>query len=530
MNKLATYLNQHLVGEVVDDAASLSRFSTDNSPLSSSPEMVVHPANTSDIRKLLRFSWQLAEKGHILPVIPRGAGSDTTGAATGDGVVMALTTHMNRVLEFDSKQRLLRLQPGTTLSALRAALNLQAFDLPSLQFDHQDGTIGGIVASHHDDAVYRMVDRLEVVLASGDVIQTSKLSKRELQKKKGQGGFEADIYREVDALLEENASIIATLDERDGSGYSALKNLRRKDGGIDLTPLFISSQGTLGVISELIIKAEYRNDKTAVVVASFAEATVARDTIDLMAKLELGRLEYYDGELVKRASETGKQFSFVKNDEFPGAILVAYLTDVTERARAKKMKRLVKALSKVDATIVESDNLNDGPLANIGVLKTMSMLATAHANATPLFDGAYIPADRFEEFLTAVGELAHKSRVSLPMYGVPFDESWVARPMLNLQSIGGKQAVLKLTDNYAQLVAKCGGYIAGNYAEGRLQSYSTQRLTDDSVTEIYGKLRAIFDPRGILNPEVKSDIDLKRLASAIRSDYAPHTSDAMSHL
>ena len=60
MNKLAQYLNQHLIGEVVTDEAVLEKFSTDNSPLTKTPEMVVYPRVTNDIRKLLRFAAQLA--------------------------------------------------------------------------------------------------------------------------------------------------------------------------------------------------------------------------------------------------------------------------------------------------------------------------------------------------------------------------------------------------------------------------------------------------------------------------------------
>ncbi len=531
MNKLAMYLNQHLVGEVVDDDASLRHFSTDSSPFSVKPEMVVHPMNTSDVRKMLRFSWQLAEKGHILATTARGAGTDTTGAASGQGVIMPLGTHMYAILEFDGKQKLLRVQPGVRLAALRSALGLQGFDFPSLQFDHQDATIGGIVASHHDEAVYQMIDRLEVVLASGDVIQTSRLSKREFNKKKGQDGLEADIYRAVDTLIEENATLLDTLDERDASGYSALARVKNKDGSIDLSPLFVGSQGTLGIISEMILKADYHNDKTAVIVASFASAADARDAIDDMSKLPMGRLEYYDGEIINRVIQSGKQYSFIKDPkQLPGAILVAYLTDVTERARAKKLKKIVKLLAKAPATIETSDDLTGGPLANIITLKTMSTLASGQSHSTPLFDGAFVPAERFEEFLTAANELAIKHHIALPFYGLPLDELWSARPMLNLGSVGGKQAVIKLTDDYAQLVARFGGHIAGQYAEGKLQSYSTHKITDASVQHLYSQLRAIFDPRGVLNPEVKSNVDLKKLASSIKTDLSPNTSDALQIL
>src|ERR1700712_1346432 len=81
MNKIAVYLNEHLLGEVTSSKAMRRRYSRDGSVLTITPEIIAFPRITNDIRKIARFSWQLAEKGHPLGLTVRGAGSDTTGAA-----------------------------------------------------------------------------------------------------------------------------------------------------------------------------------------------------------------------------------------------------------------------------------------------------------------------------------------------------------------------------------------------------------------------------------------------------------------
>ncbi|MBW3569181.1 hypothetical protein KY385_03585, partial [Candidatus Parcubacteria bacterium] len=74
MNKVAHYLQEHLLGEVVTSDDARRHFSTDASILTLTPAMVAYPRNENDLRKTARFSWQLAERGRIIPITPRGLG------------------------------------------------------------------------------------------------------------------------------------------------------------------------------------------------------------------------------------------------------------------------------------------------------------------------------------------------------------------------------------------------------------------------------------------------------------------------
>ena len=145
MNKIAQYLNTHMLGEVMVAPNVLSSYSTDGSVLHYSPDMVAYPRATSDLRKIARFSWQLADKGHTLPLTMRGAGTDTTGAAIGAGMVITTASHMNRIFEYDSGQKLVRLQPGVTINSLSNALALHGTAIPELRWDHQMATIGKVL-------------------------------------------------------------------------------------------------------------------------------------------------------------------------------------------------------------------------------------------------------------------------------------------------------------------------------------------------------------------------------------------------
>src|SRR5690606_18409877 len=100
MSKIGAYLQEHISGEVSLSRDVRESMSRDGSLLKMKPEMVVYPKGTNDIRKVARFVWQLAERGHTLPVTSRGGGSDLTGAAIGSGIVLSFPALMNTIFEY----------------------------------------------------------------------------------------------------------------------------------------------------------------------------------------------------------------------------------------------------------------------------------------------------------------------------------------------------------------------------------------------------------------------------------------------
>jgi FAD/FMN-containing dehydrogenase len=208
MSKIAHYLQEHLLGEVTDSLEVRRFFSTDASILQIMPSVIVYPANENDVRKTARFSWQLAERGKILPITARGGGSDTSGAAIGSGIIMVFTAHMNRILQLDPKKEFVTLEPGITFTALQQTLYTHGLFLPPYPASSAYATLGGSLANnaigeksvkYGDLAHY--VEKLSVVLANGEVIETGPLNKRELNKKLGLATLEGNIYRGIDALI-----------------------------------------------------------------------------------------------------------------------------------------------------------------------------------------------------------------------------------------------------------------------------------------------------------------------------------------
>lgn len=531
MSKIASYLQEHILGEVSTNPAVLKALSTDASVLQITPEMAVYPRVTNDIRKVARFANQLAEKGHVLALTARGSGTDQTGAAIGEGISLVLPAHMNRIFEFDSKQKLIRLQPGANAKAVNDALSLQGMSIPALPTSSAYSTIGGAVMNNASGPLSgrygdmgQWVHQLEVVLANGDVLQTERLSKRDLNKKKGLQTLEGEIYRNIDNLIEDNKQLIEEKladDVRDNVGYASLAQVKRKDGSFDLTPLIVGSQGTLGILSEMIMKAQFVSAQQTVAFITFANKDAARDLLDALTDLSPAILEYFDGALFTLAEKQGKKYSFYNaaSGTFDAGVLIGF-DDFNDRARQHRIKKVKKLLVDVDAEIMVADGVDvDQLLAAREATAYLLSPDGKDVSAPPIFDGAYVSSERFAVFEQGMAALAEKHHVELPLHVRVLEGTVYTRPALQLHKVGDKQKIFKLLDEYSELIERCNGHLIGEAGEGRVKARFAHKHFDDDVLQLFAAVKETFDPNGILNPGVKQTAELRHLVSQLRSSY-----------
>lgn len=535
MSKITEYLNEHILGEVTHADAIRQQFSKDGSVLSIKPEIIVFPRNTNDMRKTTRFAWQLAEKGHQLGVTVRGFGSDVTGASIGPGVILNTTAHLNQIinLPIKDKQKLIHVQPGISCSSVNQVLKFHNQNIPAFPESATYSSVGAVIAngsrgpkSGKYGGVGDWVEKLEIVLANGDVIETGRISKRELSKKIGEQTFEADIYRKLDSLIEDYQEHIEnelSLHPYGNCGYGGIADVKNRDGSFDLTPLFIGSQGSLGLISEVILRTdELKAEKTRVVVAteSFDQA---RDIADQIKKLEPAVLELIDGRLYEQAKKQGKQYPFFNgpDDDFSfGAVIYVEFDDVKHHRRHKKQKNLMKFLKEYRTNVYTNEDSEDVELdAMRAVMNSLLLSEDSEGALVPIVDGAAIGDIRQEEFLSELKKLEAKHHCELFIRVNVLDDTFFVRTPLNLEKVVDKQKMFKLIGDYAVIVEACKGAFAFDSAEGRLKANASQIITDDTSLELFRQIKDIFDPLGILNPGVKQETTLKDLVGMLSKSY-----------
>lgn len=533
MSKIAHYLQEHLTGEVMTGADARRYFSTDGSIFAITPAVVVYPQNENDIRKTTRFTWQLAERGRIIPVTARGAGTDQGGAALGNGIMMVFPAHMNRIVEYDTKTGVVVIEPGINYGRLQQTLNTHGRFLPPFPASYEYSTVGGAIgnnAAGEKSVKYGttldFVRSLRVVLANGEVIETYRLNKKELSKKLGLSTFEGEVYRAMDTLLEDNKAVIEGLAlgvTKNVAGYDLL-DIKRKDGTFDLTPLFVGSQGTLGIVSEATMETEVYNPETTLFVAKFQSLEDAQAVVlALKDKNSMpSAIEMVDGKMLEMVANINpNQLKGIIEPPFPAVTLLVEADDPSDRDHKKTVKHIRKVFEQHKVGIVEE---RDPKIQEkLWKIRHASATVVAHAagtkKAVPIIEDGIVPLARFNEYVKGVYEIFSRNNVEVALWGHAGDANLHMQPFLDLSHVGDRQIAFRLMDEYYKLVLSLGGSTSGEHNDGRLRAPYLEQVYGKEIYDVLVKVKQIFDPYGTLNPGVKIGVRLEDIKPLVRSDF-----------
>jgi FAD/FMN-containing dehydrogenase len=533
MSKIAHYLQEHLVGEVMTSADARRYFATDASIFSLTPAVVVYPRNENDVRKTARFCWQLAERGRVIPITARGAGTDEAGGALGSGIMLVFPAHMNRILELDTKSGVVTLEPGINYGKLQQSLATHGRFLPCYPASLEYSTVGGAIANnasgeksfkYGDTRTY--VQSLRVVLANGEVIETGRLSKRELSKKLGLATFEGEIYRSLDTLLEEQRELVDKLQldvTKNNAGY-ALLDVKRRDGSFDLTPLMVGSQGTLGIITEAVIATETLNPETTLMMASFDSLEQAQQAVlDLRALSDLpSTVEMVNNSLLEQVQQINpNQLKDVLQPPFPAIILFVELDTIKDGQRKKLLKKATKILEKHGSNLVtETDLERQQQIWKIRqAASTLLGYDQGLLRAVPIIEDGVVPPAQLRAFIENVYQLFEKNNLKPALWGHAGDGNLHVQPYLNLGQVGDRQKAFRLMDEYYKIISDLGGSPSGEHNDGRLRAPYLEKVYGPEVYALLQRVKQIFDPYGILNPGVKFGSSMDDIKALVRSDY-----------
>lgn len=534
MSKVAHYLQEHLVGEVMVSADARRYFSTDGSILSVPPAVVVYPRSENDVRKVSRFTWQLAERGRVIPITPRGAGTDQAGAALGGGIMLVFPAHMHRILELDDKSGVVVVEPGVNYGKLQQALHTHERFLPPYPASLEYSTIGGAVANNATGeksvkygSTRDFVKSLRVVLANGEIIETGRLSKRDLSKKLGLSTFEGEVYRAMDALLEENQAVLdktALSVTKNSAGYF-LDDIKRRDGSIDLTPLFVGSQGTLGIVTEITLETEQFNPLTTLLMATFDDLEKAQNAVlELRDLPEMpSAIEMVDGQLFAVVDKINPNLlKDLVPRPFPKVTLLVEFDNPSERLQKKLAKKARKILEH-NATNVQVET-EPAKQEQLWKVRQASSTAISHnegnTRAIPIIEDGVVPPERLREYIEGIYQMFERNHLQVAIWGHAGDGNLHMQPLLDLSQVGDRQRAFRLLDEYYNLVISLGGTTSGGNGDGRLRAPYLPKLYGQEVYTLFTKIKQIFDPYGTLNPGVKINVNLETVKQQLRPNYS----------
>src|SRR5688500_14162625 len=317
---------KNIKGDVLTDEYSLGMYATDASFYQIKPLAVILPLDESDVKRTIAVA-----ASHKLKVLPRGGGTSLAGQTVGEAIGIDFSKYMNKILEFNEKERWVRVQPGLVRDELNEEMAKYHLHFAPDPATYSRANIGGMVgnnSSGRKSILYaKTVDHIleaKVLLADGTELLLKTLSPEELQKKALQKNREGEIYKGVQAIIEQNKDEIKR----------RFPKVMRRVGGYNLdefvyterwnlSKLITGSEGTLAVSLELKINLEPLPKFKSVVVVHFADLLEAIRAVQPMLPYKPSAIEIIDRTVLHLSAEnltTQKLCHFIEGD--PAAILI----------------------------------------------------------------------------------------------------------------------------------------------------------------------------------------------------------------
>ena len=524
MGKIAKYLKQLTVGNVFDNPEILETYSTDQSALKIKPKFVAFPESTDDIRKLLKFFDQLATKDINVSIAPRGSGKGQGGESLTNGIVIS-TEKLNRLLEIDTRERLVRVQSGITLKELNTALSVSGLTIPVEGRDEE--TIGGLISNVPADeamgkygGIQKYVERIEIVLANGDCLQTERLRRYAIAKAAAAKTFEGNIYQKISKLLHDNTDLLKKIDDKKNTlvGYPFITKLLKREI-LDLKPIFFGAEGALGIVSEVILKAVPMREKAVRVVATFKDISSALKYAEMVHDLNPKKVELYDLKIIMEAREAGKNLDGVIKKLEDGYVVFTSFDEKGSSA-LKKITAFKEKLPRNTKFVFESSE-NKATLSEFENALVNYLNYVKNAERVPLLTDFYLPLYNLQNFLKDLDILREKLKLNLELFGNLETEIFNLRPEFNLEDEDFNKKATTFLRAGAYIISRHGGELAGGTPEGRVKAVVTNVEMSEDERKLYESLKKIFDPNGILNPDVKLGANSKFTLTHFRNTNSP---------
>ncbi|WP_340385321.1 FAD-binding and (Fe-S)-binding domain-containing protein [Streptomyces sp. SS7] len=480
MTELEAGLRGAVRGEVRFDAGSRALFTMDASNYRRVPLGVVAPRDADDVGAVLAVC-----RAHGVPVVARGGGTSIAGQATGTGVVLDFTRHMNRVLALDPRERTAVVQPGLVLDRLQEAAAPHGLRFGPDPATHSRCTLGGMIGNNscgaHSVAWGTTADsvrELEVVTARG----------RRLRLGQGWSGAPDGLRELVEGDLARLRTGFPELPRRI-SGYALDALLPEK--GADVARSFCGSEGTLGVLTEAVVRLVEAPRARALAVLGYGDESAAAEAAAALLPHRPLTVEGMAADLVPSSAglPRGGAWLFVETGgESPGEA----------RARAET---IVRAASDTVDTLVVTDPAAQRALWR--VREDASGTATRMpdgSEAWPGWEDCAVPPARLGAYLRDFRALLAAHGLRGTPYGHFGDGCIHVRIDFDLLTAPGVARFRRFSGELADLVVAHGGSLSGEHGDGQARAELLPRMYGPELIALFERAKGVWDPDDLLNP------------------------------
>lgn len=442
-----------IIGEENYEDSKVSRltYSYDSTPdMQAMPDAVVSPRNTKEVSDIVKICNE-----YKIPIVPRGTGTNLCGGTCPtEGGIVFLFKHMDKILELDEENLTATVQPGAITLDLINLANEKGLLYPPDPGSMKSSTLGGNISENSGGlrglkyGVTRdFVMGLEIVLPNGDIIRT--------------GGKLA----------------------KDVAGY-------------DLTRLYVGSEGTLGIITEAILKLVPAPEARKTMLALYEDLEAAARAVSkiIANKIIPVTLEFLDQPTIAAVEDyvkiglptEAKAVLLIEQDGSPEQV---------ERDIAK-IEEICKSEQAVSVQIAKSNEEAE----TLTTARRTALSAIARIKPTTILEDATVPRSEVARMVKAINEIAEKYNLNICTFGHAGDGNLHPTVPTDARDKEEMERVWQAFEEIFIKAVELGGTITGEHGVGVMKApYLELKLGKEGIAAMKA-IKAALDPNNIMNP------------------------------
>ena len=503
---LAARLSRELEGDVLFDAFTRGRYSTDASIYQIEPIGVVVPRNDQDIRRLVEIA---ADEG--TPVLPRGGGTSQCGQTVAEALVVDTSKHLKDVLDFDAVRRTIRVQPGIVLDRLNDFLKPHGLFFPIDPSTASRATIGGMAGNNSCGArsirygnMVHNVRAIDAVMADGSLWNFADVP-ASLESLAGN-----QPYRELVSRL--RAMAVREADEIDAR---IPKLLRRVGGynidtisgnGHNMARLLVGSEGTLAFFTAIELDLQPIPAHKVLGVCHFPTFFEAMEATRRIVELDPAAVEVVDRTMVELARDIPAFRTTIERlvkGEADALLLVEFAGDdeIEQKRRLEALDDLMSTLGFPGAmvSVIEPDFQRDvWEVRKAGLNIMMSM--KGDGKPISFIEDCAVPLEDLGEYTRRLNQLFEKHGTRGTWYAHASVGCLHVRPVLNMKAADDVRKMRAIAEEAFAMVRDYKGSHSGEHGDGIVRSEFHEFMFGSRIVRALEEVKDAFDPRGLFNP------------------------------
>ncbi len=536
MNVLKQKIQEIINGEVEDDDNSREFYSHDASMFELKPELIVYPKDSADLQSLVKFVAQTKESLPNISLTPRSAGTDMSGGAIGQSIVVDFTRHFNHILEVSNNEA--QLQPGVYYRDLERKTLSKGALLPSYPASKDLCTVGGMVSNNSGGEksleygkTEDFIEELKVIFADGNEYLVKPLTRKELDKKIAQNDYEGNIYKKVFQLIEDNYEEIKQAKpkvSKDSTGYHLWNVWDRETEIFDLTRLITGSQGTLGLITDikfrlvdapkhsgtLVIFLRDTDDLGYLINKVLDHKPATFEGFDNYTLILSFKLFFYFRKTLGWIETIKLAFQLIPDAlmlfrGIPKMVLLVEFTGKNEQEVAEKVHNMKIDLKLFKHEALFEEDENEAKAKKFWIMRRQSFQLlrskVKDKHTAPFMDDLVVPPEVLPKFLPEVRQIINKYKLLATIAGHMGDGNFHIIPLMKIEDKKEKAKLEPAMKEITALVLKYKGSLSGEHNDGMIRGPWLEAMYGKEVWNYFRETKLIFDPTNIFNPHKKTD-------------------------